>query len=206
MKWKESAIYINNLEIEIGFVICSSFYYGPENHFTEDQWHTLRESLELDDIPLYGENRSLTKYIINDEFRLIKYYYSVIKLCEKYKKCISKEKPYFWIHPLIYNTEGISIEIPYHDTYDDSQNFFVNFFAKEEGRIFLDSDMGWELSIYASNTDFYLREWNPDTGEDYNTIYFPKLLIQEQIPPLMQRTETIISVLTQALGEDYWSR
>jgi hypothetical protein len=189
-----TATQVEALFIDIGFIIFS--YLTPRKN--------PNEFIPLPNVTLYERDRVLTKDIVGSEQEIIQYYRTIMHLCATNNKEIKRS--YFWITPILYNSEGLRIDFPYYDTYEDCRGLFINLSSKKEGKIFWDCAEGWAVSIHANNTDFYLREWNPDTGEDYNTIYFPKRLIQAQIPPLMQRTETIISVLTQALGADYWSR
>jgi len=44
-EWISRATPIEAVRVDVGFLIAETFYHGPENGFTQEQWQQLREAL-----------------------------------------------------------------------------------------------------------------------------------------------------------------
>ncbi len=77
--------------VDIGYIIANSFYFGPANNFTQEQWVREREPVYKPDVPMYGDF-ALSCDAEGSENELIKYYQNVIELCHKHHKHHKKHK------------------------------------------------------------------------------------------------------------------
>ena len=200
--WKKSAILQNNVKVDIGFMVSESFYFGPDNGFTPEQYEELR-------VPLYQPKLKksgsfiLSSEIVGNEEELIKHYQDVVMKYKEYGKVISKST-HFWNRPIIYNSEFV-ISFSWHDKFGEGRNVLDNLTSTEDGEIYWDMDQGWELEMVAEEGLIYAREWDPDYEEIHCQVKFDRVEARQQATVLIPTVSTLIKKLSGAIGHDYWT-
>jgi hypothetical protein len=203
MDWKKDAVAIENVEIDIGFVISSSLYIGP-NNFTRHEFDTLREEIYQPKIPLV-ENRALSRDVIGCKSELIKYYRDLIRLSQKHEKRLFRTT--FCIQPWVYSMESdIPIGFYWYWHFDECEYLFKALLSEKEGRIFWDEEQGWEMFIHLFDGKLYFHQSDPqDAAAPVFNIVIKKFDNRELLTRLEQ-TREIIAKLTKEFGVDRWSR
>ena len=196
---------VEAIRVDIGFLIAKTFYYGPENGFSDDQWQQLRQPL------LYRPNVALYhNYLLSAELResadeLIRYYSDVLRLVAHHGKDIHRNSNYFWLRPVLIAAGGFDISFPWYDTWDESVPMLAALGGKDNGLIFHDIEQGWEFHAFGDENRLFLREGDSDSGADHVAIALDRDLLSGQIPAVRQRVDRVIPELSVALGRDYWS-
>ena len=200
--WKQSAILQNDVKVDIGFMASESFYFGPDNGFTPEQYEELRAPLYQPKLKRSGQF-ILSSEIIGNEEELIKHYQDIAMKYKEYGKDISKST-HFWNRPVIYNSEFV-ISFPWHDKFGEGRNVLDNLTSTEDGNVYWDADQGWELEITAEEDFMYAREWDPDNEELHCQVKFDRVQVRQQATALIPNISVLIKKLSEAVGHDYWT-
>lgn len=204
-EWVARANPVHAPLVEVGFVLSDSFYFGPENHFTDKQWQTLREPLYQPPVARHG-NYVLTAAVSKSAEELVKYYTDVLRLLKKHSKPWERHQYYFWLRPLILATKEFEVRFPWHDTWEETERLLAALEASGDGEIFSDMDQGWEVSIVARGERLFIRQGDLDTGEEQVCVSCDRVALGQQVPTLRRRCLGILTRLREALGVDCWSR
>ena len=202
--WLDATTPVDAVELDVGFIIRDTFYYGEPNNFTPEDWQTLREPICQPDLDLFG-SFALASNVESKLVSLIDYYKDVVRLAGKHGKNIQNQQSYFWLRPLIYRRDEFTVSFPWYDTHVESQRFLDSIASISEGEIFWDRDQGWELTVYCRNDRTYIREWNPDDNEEHVQINCPSRQLCEQVAGVRERVDRVVGQLRSHFGHDYWS-
>lgn len=204
-EWVSRARAVESAAVDVGFMISDSFYFGPENNFTPEQWKTLREPLyqpKLQCHDKYVLTEALTKRKPRKE--LFKYYADVLRLMEKFGK--PRQPVYFWMRPLVYWAGDFKISFPWYDTWEEARPLLAALEVGRDGDVFEDLEQGWEVNIFASVGRLFLRQGNFDSKEELECVSCDRARLARQVPRLRERTEQVLSELRSHFGQDYWTR
>ena len=203
--WLDATTAVDAVELDIGFIIRDTFYYGEPNNFTPEDWQTLRELICQPDLDLFG-SFALASNVESKLTSLIDYYKDVVRLADKHGKNIQNQQSYFWLRPLIFRRDEFTVSFPWYDTYTESVRFLDDLACPAEGEVFWDRDQCWELSIYAQDDRLYIREWNPDDEEEHVGVNCPTDQLCGQVVGVRERFDRVMDQLRAGLGGDYWTR
>ena len=201
--WVQQAEYKSEVIIDIGFMVQESFYFGPENGFTPEQYQELREALPVPDFEMSG-NFVLTKNLAGKEFLLAEHYKAVVAMHEKHCKDISKST-HFWNRPIVFQENDFCISFSWHDRFREGKNVLESLSSIQDGEIYWDRDQGWELEIYGQGEFLFAREWDPDYEKLHCQVKFDRKSVREQSQALIAHTTEIISYLSREIGHDHWT-
>jgi hypothetical protein len=204
-EWVSRAKPVERAVIEIGFLISDSFYFGPENDFSPEQWKSLREPLYQPAIERHG-NYVLTNALSETPSELLKHYADVIRMRDKHGKRWQMQPTYFWMRPLIFSPGAFDISFPWYDTWEETKPLLDALERPGEGEIFSDLEQGWEVAIVASGGRLLIRQEDFDSGEEQECVSLDRASLTTQIPLLRDRCDRVLSELRVELGHDYWSR
>ena len=98
-EWIARAKPVEAVTFDVGFLINDSFYYGPENGFTEQEWQQDREPLYRPVLDLYGKF-ALSQILLPSAAELVRYYQDVLRLSAVHGKGVTGNSYYFWLRPL----------------------------------------------------------------------------------------------------------
>lgn len=201
--WKEQAVLKEGVSIDIGFMVRDSFYYGPDNGFTPEEYREMRELLFVPDLKRSG-NFVLITEIKGQELELLKHYQNVIENYRKYDKDITKSS-HFWNRPILYKENDFYIGFPWHDRFREGKVVLENLTATENGDVYWDLHQGWKLEIYGSDNFLYVRESDPDSEALSCQVKFDWNSIREQSNNLLLSVTKLIDFLSKEIGYDYWT-
>jgi hypothetical protein len=204
-EWVTRARPVDGAVIEVGFVISDSFYFGPENDFSLEQWHALQEPLYQPALQRHG-HYVLTNALAENRSELLKHYADVIRMRDKYAKQWLMQPPYFWMRPLIFSLGAFDISFPWYDTWEETKHLLDALERSGEGEIFSELEQGWEVAIVASGSRLLIRQGDLDSGEEQVCVSLDRATLTGQITILRDRCNRILSELRRELGHDYWSR
>jgi hypothetical protein len=191
--------------VEVAFLVSDSFYFGDENDLDRLQQPEFREPLYQPKFERY-DNFILTSAIEESPAELIAYYRDVVRLIRKYRKDIKALGHYFWIRPLVFSRGLFAIDFPWYDTQQEAERFLDSLGRPDLGELFWDRDQCWELTIWADSESLYFREWDPDYQEEHVAVRCDKRLLQDQLPLVRGRLNSLLQKLGESLGQDFWSR
>lgn len=203
--WISRAKPVDPVSVDVVFLVSETFYYGPENGFTAEQWETLREPLYSPKVDRYG------KYVLSEALdgsadELVRYYQDVVRLAARHRKELKTDSSYFWIRPLIFARGELDITFPWYDTWAEAAPVLDALASPDDGQLFRDMDQGWDFEAFAEAERLFLRRGNSDSGEDLFIIATRRAAVMSQIPTVRGRVERLLQQLTAAMGRDYWSR
>ena len=205
-EWFDSANLIENASVDIGFVLNSEFYYGPDQHPAVVE----RKEVERLRIPLFA--RSTERFATTSEAepyidQLIIYYSDVVRLAKKHGKTFNQICQYFWLRLSIFDKgDTFRVGFPWYDTLSEMQPVLVALSNPPSvGEVHWDRDQGWELEMDSYNGLLYVREWDPDYDEVHVVAKLPLRALASSAEAALHRTQKIISALTKALSEDAWT-
>lgn len=189
--------------VEIGFLISDSFYFGPENDFSPEQWQSLRDPLYRPAIDRHG-NYVLTSALSESPAELIKHYADVVRARDKHGKRWARQPTYFWMRPLIFSCGVFEISFPWYDTWEETKPLLDALERSGDGELFSDLEQGWEVAIVASGDRLFMRQGDFDSGEEEECVSCDRASLTRQVQPLRDRCEAVLAELRSGLGHDYW--
>lgn len=204
-EWVSRAKPVDAALLEVGFLASESFYFGPENDFSPEQWQSLREPLYQPAVARH-QGWVLTSALAKSPDELLKHYADVIRLRDKHGKRWTRQPPYFWMRPLVFLPTAFEISFSWYDTWEEATFLLDALESSGEGEIFSDVEQGWEVMIVASGDRLFVRQGDSDSGEEQECISCDRADLVRQVPPLRSRCEQILAKLRQEFGQDYWSR
>jgi hypothetical protein len=204
-EWVSRAKRVDAAVVDVGFMVSESFYFGPENGFSPEQWESLREPLYQPTVERHGQY-VLTSALAATPAELLKYYADVIRMRDKHGKRWAMQPTYFWMRPLIFSPCVYEISFPWYDTWEETKPLLDAIEWPGDGEIFSDVEQGWEVAIVASGDRLLIRQGDFDSGEEQECVSCDRSNLSRQIPLLRDRSERLLSELRHELGHDYWSR
>jgi hypothetical protein len=202
--WTQQSEPVDGVQIDIGFVISPSFYYGPENDFSAAQWEALREPLERPAIPIVAEHFVLSVDCIGKEEELCRHYRDVLDKAARHGKD-PRRGAYFWNRPVVHAPGGLVLSFPWHDHFIDGRLFIESLETGEAGEVFSYHEQGWEFELYLHEGTLYMREGDPDSGATHHNLRFAREPVKAQVPVVLARVEALIARLTREFGQDCWT-
>jgi hypothetical protein len=205
--WTNRAKHVEDVTLDVAFVICDTFYYGPENGFSQEQWERLREPLYKPAVQLYQPNNYLlTTDLKGSAAELIRYYQDVVRLVERHGKDMNRQSSYFWMRPLIFARGEFALTFPWYDTWNEAFPLLDALASPNERLVFDDLEQGWKFDAFSHRGSLFLRQGDFDTGEEYAVVAVDREKLAGQVPSLRQRVTFLLRELSAALGHDYWSQ
>ncbi len=199
------AEYIPDLKLDMAFIVRDDFYYGDENDFTQEEWIAKREPLLKPGIPLFGKNYLLSSEVLGKEEQLQAYYESVVAVANKYEKKLLAGNSYFWIRPIVYSSDGGTINFPWYDTLTDALPFLNALQGKEEGCVFSDMDQGWHLDVFLDKENICFVFGSLDDPEPYWVVSTNRPVMAKSVEDIKQRVKQQIAALSPSFGYDFWT-
>ncbi len=203
-EWAQQSEPVDGVRIDIGFVISTTFYYGPENDFSAAQWEALREPLAQPAIPLVAEHFVLSADCVGKEDELCRHYRDVLDKAARHGKD-PRRGAYFWNRPVVHAPGGLVLSFPWHDHFIDGRLFIESLQTSEAGEVFSYYEQGWEFDLHLYEETLYMREGDPDSGATHHNLRFAHAPVKTQVPGVMARVEALIARLTREFGRDYWN-
>jgi hypothetical protein len=204
-KWVERATPVDPVTLEVGFAISDTFYYGPENDITPEQWQTLREPLYQPRVEIF-RHYVLSRALDLSATELITYYQDVLRLIARHGKDLRQKSQYFWMRPLIFADGSFDITLSWHDTWEAATSVLDSLASPGDGILYDDLDQGWDFKAYAERDRLFLRESDPDSGTEYVVVSTNRSAVARQAAVLRERVDRVLKNLTAALGQNFWSR
>jgi hypothetical protein len=204
-EWTRRAEPAVSVNADIGFLIRESYYYGPENSFTQEQWNQLREPLYQPKVAQF-HGYVLSAELAESASELVTYYLDVVRLCARHQKDIARQKTYFWIRPLIFAGEEFAITFPWYDTWAESAPVLDALATLDDGPLYDDVDQGWEFQAFAESGILFLRQADPDSNKEHVVIATDHLALADRVQRIGPRVARVLTELTAALGRDFWSK
>ena len=202
--WAAQSEPVDGVQIDIGFVIAPSFYYGPENGFSAEQWEALREPLEQPAIPVVAQHFVLSADCMGKEDELCRHYRDVLDKAARHGKD-PRHGAYFWNRPVVHAPDGLMLSFPWHDHFIDGRLFIESLDTGEAGEVFSYYEQGWDFDLHLREETLYMREGDPDKGTTHHNLRFAHEPVRAQVAGVLVRVETLIARLTRELGQDYWT-
>lgn len=215
--WTRRATRIEDVTVEIGFLVSPDFYFGPENRFTEEQWESMREPLYAPAADIYvpPPGRGCARYLLtqtleNSTGELIAYYADVLRLAEKHRKKLIRQRHYFEICPILYSRNGeFELRWFYHNSWEEAALTLQGLEQRGDGLLDDSIEQGWELEVVGEGDRLFVRVTNPDAepgeAEESECVRCDRPSLIRQIGPLRERTRRIRAALNAAFSVDYWS-
>lgn len=198
-KYKPSAI------IDIGFWLPTSFNFVAKGEPGIKRYQDQSIPLYTPKVIKY-RNYVMTHQNLNNIDELIRYYKDLFSKFAKYKKQPANERLYFWLRPMLFFRDEFQITFPWYDTLSESENFLKALTKKSNGELYSDVDQGWEIIFFADDKILYVWRSNPEDEKDQQLLNFDRVMIADQIPGVLERTQKIVSQLTKEFGRNYWDR
>lgn len=205
-EWAGRARRVERPVLEVGFLVWTDFYYGPENDFSAEQWQSLREPLYQPRVEMHHSHVDLvfTSALDGSASELVRHYRNVLRLAEEHAR--PPARSHFWLRPFILSAGEPEVPFDWHDTREDAEALLSDLEKPVEGELFHDLDQGWEVEVFASGDRLFIRYANFDTQEELACFCCDRAALVRQVAPLRVRLDAILAELRMALGADYWSR
>ena len=204
-EWISRVKPVETVSVDVGFLIAETFYYGPENGFTQEQRQQLREPLYQPKVERCGDF-VLSAELGESAAELFQYYRDVLRLVSQHRKESRQQSHYFWIRPLIFARGQFAMTFPWYDTWGETVRLLDALAAPRDGWVFSDIDQGWEFQAFAEGGHLFLRQSDPDSGEEHFVIATNQEQLVAPVPAVRERVGLLLQELSGALGRDYWSR
>jgi hypothetical protein len=205
--WLASARPVEAVTVDVGFVIHPSFYYGPVEHITREQWLTLQDPL----VPPRGERlgnllltRSLDNPAIDD---LVRYYQDVLG---RYAAHGLDHHPdrwwYFDLGVVIFSPDVFTLHLDLIRTWRHIESTFRALTVEADGVLFDDLDQGWEFTAYAAGDRLYLRAEIGGVRPELICVVCDRLAFAQQAREARQRGRKVLGRVQRRFGHNFWPR
>lgn len=202
--WAKQSEPMEGVQVDIGFMIDASFYCGPENGISAEQWETLRESLWQPGIPVIEQRLALSADCAGQVDALCTHYRDVLDKAARHGKD-PRRGTCFWNRPVVHAPGGLVLSFPWHDHFCEGRLFIESLATDEPGEVFSYCEQGWDFELHLHEGTLYLREGDPDEGTTFHNLRFAHAPLKAQAPVVLARVEALIAQLTHELGHDYWT-
>lgn len=201
-EWMPESRLVMDLTLEYAFRVTDTFYTGPDNGATPEQWRDERVPLHQPNIPKFKDRWVLSKDVIGHEHDLLEHYQDVVRQAEQHRKRLD-ESSHFWNRPAMFGA-GVQVRFPWADTFQESKPLLERLGRDEPGGVFSDLDQGWALDIVIA--DGFLHAWDRDweNGRTLCNIKTPFEPICQQALGLLPRVEHLIGFLRRELRQPHW--
>ncbi|MBA4719797.1 MAG: hypothetical protein H2067_01625 [Alcanivorax sp.] len=205
--WKQNPKELEAVEAEICFLLSDSFYTGDPNDISQIENEEYQENNPLPSFKREVASIVRTSEALGYEEELIFFYRQIVEKAVRYEKDFNSIRPYFWMRLWLREKDGESaISFPWYDSLNEMQRFFSALGSYDDpGKVYWDADQGWEIHVAADDKFFYIRQLDPDEGEEYENIKVPKEGLIKTVDELNQRATSIIATLAEGIGVDVWS-
>lgn len=195
--WFADARPIDSLEPEIAFHLRDEFHAAPGHP---------PEPLALPEFPRASRLLARSSEAVGHEAELAAYYGRVAALACQHALKLHQVRQYFWMALRLDNEEAdIHLSFPWYDTFSAMDPFLAAVAGYGEGLVYDDRDQGWAVEAWACGGTLYIRESNPDSGDDPGqAVALPRAGLQARIAPLRERTARLVAYLAKELGPDAW--
>lgn len=182
------------------------FYIGNPNSFSDFKKTEFNIPIEAATSLKTNDRDSITRVSNSAENidALLEYYRQVIKLSRLHHKKLREIRQYFWIRLALIGHE-VEISFPWYDTFSEVRSFLEWLETSSSNSIFLDIEQGWQVEGFTQENILYLQESDPDSEEIYLTVSTPLAPLSVKASKSIKETESIIKLLTEALGDDVWT-
>jgi hypothetical protein len=206
--WLHAAPKLSSLQLEVYFLLIEDFYFGPDTASSLGRPEFLLR-LKLPEFPRAHVTAISSVELQGHELSLAAYYSQVVAAARQHRMPFNAIRHHFWVRLQLASAEGgIEFSFPWYDTYSESKRFLDALASDESGMIFDDLDQGWGIEAYAQDEVLYLRQSDPDSPELAPQAHgqVPRAALQAQLHELSDRTTRSIALLSQALGQDVWTK
>lgn len=201
MDWFERAPFYTEVNLDVGFILQDSFYYGPQNGFSQEQWESLRAPLYRPAIKLFADHYCLSSRLGDQPSELEKYYSSALQLAHQHARPLKPGDSPFWLRPLIFAEDRFCFNFPWYDTVEETRRCLNGLLTGH----FDDQDQGWRFEAQTRGQRVYLRQSDPDHEREIEVACVAAEVLMRQVPDCLARLEAQIRFLCQRLGRNYWT-
>jgi hypothetical protein len=201
----QTAPWIEDVVLDVAFLLQESLYYGPENRFSEEQWNTFRDPLYRPRLATYGRGRILLGEALTERTELLRYYESVLQTAANRGKVLRPACPEFWLRVVLLSGDEELVSCAWHDTVDEALSLLDAIVSPGDGELYHDIDQGWELQILADETGVQVKQADPDSGMVQAYFQCNRHALTTQAKAANQKLREMVSWLTSELGGNYWS-
>lgn len=202
--WATQSEPVDDVRIDVAFIIRPSFYYGPPSNIQPGQWETQREPLYEPAIPGAAQGFVLSADCIGREDELCNHYRDVLAKAARHGKTPA-EASHFWNRLVIHAPGRFLLSFPWHDHFREGRVFIESLATGTPGEVFSDCEQGWFLDLWLHAGTLYLRDGDPDEGETFHNLRFACEPVRAQVEIVLTRVETLIARFAGEFGQDYWT-
>ncbi len=207
MEWIKNSKEIENLEIEVCFLLRDNFYIGDPNNPEQIQDEKYRESVKLPSFDRVVGAMARTSEVAGNEDELANYYKQIVERAISLDKSFNEIRSYFWLRLWLWNTEEeIHISFPWYDSLSEMQQFFSWLKESSKKELYIDVDQGWQIDAVRKGARIHIRQTEPECDEEHTNASVPFEILINTATEVENRATEIISSLTQSLGTDVWTK
>jgi hypothetical protein len=200
--WFDRATFVENASVEIGFLLHPVFYYGPARYP-----QSLAEPISRPTFARAAKHLATTKEAEDHVDELSRYYADIVHFSRKHDMSFQQFRHYFWLQLFICDPSGkFYVSFPCYDTLSEMEGLLHALVRPpSRGAVHWGRDQGWEVEIDAHDDMLYVREWDPDYGENDMVVKLPLLSLASSSKTALDRARRVIAALAAVLTEDAWT-
>lgn len=197
---------IPSLDPEIFFLLRDEFYYGPDFPKDKADFENLVETLDPPDVPRAHASRVRTFEITGHEPALAAYYQQIIRFARQHSIPSYAYTHYFKLSLGLCNTEhDVDISFLWYDSFGEIDAFLAEVARIDCGPVWDDEHQGWAIEVHAMDGFVYIRDWEPDSGENRFEVIVPRDGLVAKADTVRAQARQIIAQLSDRLGTDFWT-
>ncbi len=204
--WTNDCELLDFINIDVCFCINEDFYYGPHDIQSMEE---RKETSPLPPVTNKGVANFNLRSLKAEEHpeKLLDYYREVLRLAKNYGKKPIEITQYFWLKLYIWRPDKhISLNFPWYDSLNEMAPILEKIASDEEGMLFQDADLDWDIEIVAQDGFIYIREGNFEEGEINAMLKTPRARLAIDCAEALARARALIGWLSDEIGEDYWTK
>ena len=206
MRWLEKSKRIDNLDLEVCFLLQDTFYVGDPNSHEQLQDENYHVPMELPPFERVVPTMARTSEVIGHSDQLASYYKNIVEKSMELGRSFNEIRQEFWLRLWIWNTkEEVHISFPWYDSLSEIQQFF-SWLKDTPKEPYEDMDQGWQIDAVRVGKNIHIRQTDPDYDVEYVNVLVPFENILQKVNEVEERAQQIIASLSEQLGVDVWSK
>ena len=165
--WLAGALRPRIFRVDAALVVHDSFYFGPPNRFTPEQWRSLREPLPTEGIPRV-EGWLLASSASAHVDAVARYGRAVKDAARRHATSLAGSI-YSWVRPRICADDRTVCAFSWSDGYAATKATLDGLASESQGTLISDLDQHWEIEIVRYGADFWFGERDPDSEQPPRT-------------------------------------
>lgn len=208
---------VGDAELDVGVSVWGSYYVGPENGFSIEQWRELRTPLYRPRVPYRAIRPTPRPGVWAPDVRYVSlasatrrelselqcYFADVLRVMGRHGRQLRPADPLFHLRLGVFIAGDYAIRRNWHDRWGEIVRVLDALASPVEKRdvVYDDVEQGWQVTVFATPAALFMRQSNFETGEETRLITCRRESVVRQVGRLKGIMPALLNGLQARLGQ-----